>query len=273
MWCSQLRLSLVLIIAAHVVLGEGGQSPSWKEQPTPYNGWTQQYGDPSSTSYTEYTGNDFRSGWNLTTQPFVSQASPCVDQYGVIYYPLRANIIAIIPNGTVLWKTGVSPNGNSYLTNIVYTNKHKFVIVGVSGVDRETLFQIVAVCVGNGSVAWTSKQNRLYDATTMSVSISADAVYVAGYDLRSFAAISLSDGKLIWEKKHIYQVGIFMQTKVGPASSGIAKRRTLEGGMIEEREIVLLPTDPYDGSGGKGRLFAYSTENREFTRNSFPQQF
>ena len=74
--------------------------------------------------------------------------------------------------------------------------------------------------------------------------------------------------------------------KVGPASSvdsgrGIAKRRTLEGGMIkrgedvqkEEREIVLLPTDPYDGSGGKGRLFAYSTVNREFTKSSFAQQF
>ena len=257
----------IVVFIAHVLGGEG--------QGSSYNGWTQQYSDPSSTSYTEYIGSGFKPGWNFTTQPFVSQTSPCVDHYGVLYYPLRANILAIGPNGAVLWKTGVSPNGNSYLTNILYSYKHDFVIVGSSWVDQETFFQLVAVHVNNGSVAWTSYQNQMYHATTMSISVSTDAVYVGGYDLKSFSAVGLEDGKLIWEKKNIYQVGIFMQTKVGPASSvgwsrtgrGVEEERMMKGG----EEIVLLPTDPWNGFGGKGRLFAYNTGKRELKKSLYSE--
>ena len=261
-----IKVYTLLLIAAHSLVGGQGSSDH-----LPYNGWTQQYGDPSSSSYTQYTGDGFKPGWNFTTQPFVSQTSPCVDQYGVIYYPLRANIVAIAPSGAVKWKASVSPNGNSYLTNVLFSNRHSFVIVGSSWVEQETFFQIVALYVNNGSVAWTSTQNELYHATTMSISVNADAVYVAGYDLKSFAAVSLVDGKLIWKKANIYQVGIFMQTKVGPSvvryptGRGVVEERMTKGGRESQQEVVLLPTDPWDGFEGKGRLFAYNSGKSERT--------
>ena len=164
-----------------------------------------------------------------------------------MFYPLRAYVIALRPTGTVLWKTGVVPNGEAYLTNTVYSKEHDFAVVGSSWVDQDTFFQVVAVHASNGSIAWKSMQNDLYHTTTISISSSADAVYAAGYDKSAFSGLRLSDGSLLWKKQNIYQVGIFMQTKVGP-------------GKKLSPEAVLLPTDPFDGFEGKGRLYSYEAE-------------
>ena len=215
--------------------------------------WTQQYGDPSSTSYVDYQGKAY-VGWNYTTEPFVSQTSPSVTEEGVMFYPLRTYLIALSPRGTVLWKTGVAPNGEAYQTNTVYSKVHDIVVVGSSWVDQNTFFQIVAIHAGNGSVAWQSMQNELYHATTISISTSADAVYAGGFDNSTFAALRLKDGSLLWRKAHISNLGIFMQTKVGPFSSNLAERAAA---TAAGKETVLLATDPFDGFEGKGRLFSY----------------
>ena len=226
-------------------------------------GWTQQYGDQYSSSYTEYIdSNQFRPGWNITTQEFVSQTSPSVNDYGELYYPLRTYVIAIAPNGTTIWKTGVSPNGNSYLTNTLYSKTHNFVIVGSTWVEGETYFQFVAINASSGGVVWTKMLNELYHPTSISLSNVADAVYVAGYDKSSFAAVKLSDGSMLWEKRHIYQVGIFMQTKVGEGANINSNSKAGRGSFLQGQkkgEVVLLPTDPWNGMSGRGRLFAYST--------------
>ena len=215
--------------------------------------WTQQYGDAFSSNYVDYQGPAY-TGWNYTTDPFVSQSSPSVSRLnGVMFYPLRAYMIALAPNGTVLWKTGVAPNGEAYLTNTVYSEVHDLVVVGASWVEQRTFFQVVAVRGSNGDVAWTSTQNNLYHATTISISTVADAVYVAGFDHSTFSGLRLADGMLLWRKPFIPDVGIFMQTKVGPAPSNSAMADS------KSKEMVLLPTDPWDGFEGKGNLLSYGT--------------
>ena len=223
--------------------------------------WTQQYGDPSSTSYVKYEGKAY-VGWNYTTEPFVSQTSPSVTEEGVMFYPLRTYLIALSPTGTMLWKTGVAPNGEAYQTNTVYSKQHNFVVVGSSWVDQNTFFQIVAIHAGNGSIAWQSMQNDLYHATTISISTSVDAVYAGGFDKNTFAALRLKDGSLLWKKAHISKLGIFMQTKVGLTSM---KRMAATAKLVAEKETVLLPTDPFDGFEGKGRLFSYDVSKPGMT--------
>ena len=204
--------------------------------------WTQQYGNQGSTSYCDYKGEEY--SWSYTTQPFVSQTSPSVNDDGVLFYPLRAYIVAINPNGTVQWKAGVAPNGDAYLTNTLYSKRYDIVIVGAAW---DNLFQIVAVHAISGEISWTSLQKYLYHCTTLSISTKIDAVFGAGYDSGTFTAVRLSDGKSIWSERHIYQVGIFMQTKVGTFESD-------DGQVVE---VAILPTDPFNGFDGKGTLFAY----------------
>ena len=225
-------------------------------------GWTQQYGDQYSSSYADYTDNNqFSPGWSYTTQEFVSQTSPSVDHCGILYYPLRTYVVAIAPNGTTIWKTGVSPNGNSYLTNTLYSKSHDFVVVGSTWVEGETYFQFVAVNATSGRVIWTKMLNELYHPTSISLSSKVDAVYVGGYDKSSFAAVRLLDGSVLWEKRHIYQVGVFMQTKVGEVLRNVKwdQNGKAKNYKQEMSEVVLLPTDPWDGMSGRGRLFAYNT--------------
>ncbi len=261
-------------------------SPSLGAPGFEVGGWAQQYGDQSSTSYTEYVDDgQFRPGWNYTTEHFVSQTSPCVNEFGVLYYPLRANVIAIAPNGSTIWECGVSPNGNSYLTNTLYSKPHDYVIVGSTWVQQYTFFQFVAINAMDGAVVWTKVLNELYHPTTISLSIETDCVFVAGYDKSSFAAVKITNGEILWEKKNIYQVGIFMQLKVGnimqpltdAAEIKIPEKQTLNSSTKQfssapkqilslsqtdaalNGEVVLLPTDPWDGFEGKGRLYAYDT--------------
>eukprot|EP00731_Ephydatia_muelleri_P034084 Em0047g3a len=144
---------------------------------------------------------------------------------------------------------GVAPDGNAYLTNVVLADWVQLVIVGASWVEGNTYLQIVALHAQNGSVAWTSLQNDLYHSTSICVSQTSNAVYLGGFDKRTFAALSLKDGSLLWENRDIYLLGLFMQTKIGSRSSGV------------DEEVVLLPTDPFDGSGGKGRLFSYELDS------------
>lgn len=237
---------LLLLLGLTLQLCVGGQSSSW----------SQQYGDSCSTSHTDSAGVDFTPGWTHTTQSFVSQTSPCVDGRGIIYYPLRAHVTAISANGTVLWTTGVSPNGNSYLTNVLFSEEHGLVVVGSSWVEGALFFQIVAMSVVTGSVQWISRQNQAFHATTLSLSVISGCVYVAGFDQGVFIAVRLADGTLVWEVNHVNMVGLFMQTKVGQVRSG----RSLKDDNPQDREeVVLLPTDPWNGFDGKGRLFAYYT--------------
>ena len=214
--------------------------------------WTQQYGDAFSSNYVDYQGPVY-AGWSYTTEPFVSQSSPSIRKDGVMFYPLRAYVMALAPNGTVLWKTGVAPNGEAYLTNTVYSEARDLVVVGASWVEQKTFFQVVAVQGSTGNISWTSTQNDLYHATTISISTVADAVYVAGFDHNTFSGLHLENGKLLWRKPFVPNVGIFMQTKVGPVPSNSA---TADG---NSKEMVLLPTDPWDGFEGKGDLLSYET--------------
>ena len=214
--------------------------------------WTQQYGDAFSSNYVDYQG-PVHAGWSYTTEPFVSQSSPCVRKDGVMYYPLRAYVIALAANGTVLWKTGVAPNGEAYLTNTVYSEARDLVLVGSSWVEQKTFFQVVAVDGSSGTVTWTSMQNDLYHATTISISTAADAVYLAGFDNNTFSSLQLASGKVLWKRPFIPNVGIFMQTKVGPVPSNLAVDDDAS------KEMVLLPTDPWDGFEGKGNLLSYET--------------
>ena len=213
--------------------------------------WTQQYGDAASTNYVPYQG-PITVGWNYTTPPFPSQKSPAVSAEGTIFYPLRASVIAILPNGTILWNGGVAPDGNAYLTNVVFAEGEALVVVGASWVDGYTYLQVVALHAQNGSVAWKSQQNDLYHSTTISLSSSGNLVCLGGFDKGTFAALSLKNGSLLWKKSNIYLLGLFMQTKVGP--------------YLGVEETVLLPTDPFNGSGGKGRLFSYQLEPPGVTR-------
>lgn len=230
-------------------------------------GWTQQYGDSSSTSYTEFVDNgQFVPGWNYTTPSFVSQTSPSINEYGVIFYPLRADVVAIAPNGTIFWKCSVSPNGNSYLTNTVYTKMHNLVIVGSTWVQQDTFFQFVAINATSGSVVWTKMINELYHPTSISLSDQTGSIFVAGFDKNIFAAVKITDGEILW-KKYVKQVGIFMQTKVGDTGGRAVFLKISINGIfqslnitVSNAEVVLLPTNPWDGFEGKGRLFAYDTK-------------
>lgn len=210
--------------------------------------WTQQYGDTASTNYVPYQGS-ISSGWNYTTPPFVSQTSPAVSKEGTIFYPLRATVVAILSNGTILWTSGVAPNGNAYLTNVVVAEWVSLVIVGASWVEGDTYMQVVALHVQNGSTAWTSQQNDLYHSTTISISQTTNSVCLGGFDKGVFAALSLEDGSVLWQKSNIYLVGLFMQTKIGFWGTGT------------DEEMVLLPTDPFNGAGGKGGLFSYQLDS------------
>ena len=211
-------------------------------------GWTQQYGDSRSSSYLLFSGPTPSGGWNYTTEPFVSETSPSVSADGTIFYPLRANVVAVAVNGSQVWKADVAPNGEAYLTNTVFWDG--LVLVGSSWVQQTTFFQVVALRADDGVVMWKSVQNDLFHATTISISDTASAVYLAGYDQSTLSALRLSDGSVLWKKKNIYQVGIFMQTKVGPV-------KAKSGQKLSNSEIVILPTDPYDGFEGNGTLIAY----------------
>ena len=205
--------------------------------------WTQQYGDASSTNFVNYRGLA-HVGWKYTTPPYVSQTSPSVSEDGVIFYPQVVDVVAIAPNGTILWKCNVTHDEKTYLTNTVYSEQHGLVVVGAEWKK----FDVVAVHGGNGTIAWKSTHDGLFDATTISISLEADAVYIAGHENGTLIALRLKDGKILWKKGNIFDVGIFMQTKVGPAFS-ISHNST--------KQNIIVPTDPYDGIGGNGNLVSY----------------
>jgi hypothetical protein len=205
--------------------------------------WLQQYGDPRSSNYHEFTGSHFSVGWNYTSDAWVSLESPAVTSAGIIFLPGRAYLTAINPNGTVLWKTGIAPNGNAYQTNVLFSESYKLVVIGTSWVDQYTFFMLAAVDIASGQVVWKSQQNDFYHATTLSISPYTEAVYVGGFDHQTFGAVHIKDGRLLWKRNFVLKLGIFMQTKVSA-----------------DGERVLLPTDPWDGFEGKGRLIAYGTK-------------
>ena len=202
--------------------------------------WTQQYGDAASTNFVNYRG-PAHVGWKYITPPYVSQTSPSVSEDGVIFYPLVTDVVAIAPNGTVLWKCSVTHYQKTYLTNTVYSEQHGLVVVAAELWDT---FDVVAVYSENGTIAWVSTQNDLFDATTISISVKADAIFIGGHEKGILSALQLKDGKILW-KTNISNVGIFMQTKVGPAFSKSTK------------QSIILPSDPFDGIGGNGNLLSY----------------
>ena len=205
--------------------------------------WQQQYGDPRSTNHVKFTGSRFTIGWNYTSDPWVSLESPAVTTTGVIFIPGRAYLIAVGPNGTLLWKTGIAPNGNAYQTNVLFDESTNLVIIGTSWVEQNTFFMIAAVDVTSGQVVWKSQQNEFYHATTLSISPFSEAVFVGGFDHHTFGAVHIKDGHLLWKRRDVKNLGLFMQTKVS-----------------HDGKTVFLPTDPWDGFEGKGRLIAYGTE-------------
>ncbi len=272
---AQLQLPATLLVSLTLLI-----KPCWtliKHGGTGTEGWTQQYGDSFSTSYTGFVDNgQFMPGWNYTTRNFVSETSPSVNEYGVLFYPLRVFVIAIAPNGSTVWKCGVSPNGDSYLTNTLYSRVHNLVIVGSTWVQQNTFFQFVAINATSGNVVWTKMINELFHPTSISLSVKADSIFVAGFDKSTFAAVKITSGEILWEKKGIYEVGIFMQTKVGdivslkqqPNVPPTIKDTTKRDTVLSVNEVVLLPTNPWDGFEGKGRLFAYDTARGKPTNDS-----
>ena len=205
--------------------------------------WLQQYGDAQSSCYAPFDGA-FAVNWNYTTDPFSSLQSPAISPDGTIFIPGRAYVMAVSVQGKLLWNTGVAPDGDAYQTNVLYLDILQLVVVGTSWVLHDNYFMLVAMDAKTGKVVWKSQHNDLFHATTLSISPLTLAVYVGGFDQQVFAGVNVKDGSLLWKQTDIPNLGIFMQTKV----SGDGK-------------VVFLPTDPFDGFSGKGRMYAYTAES------------
>ena len=226
--------------------------------------WTQQYGDSASTNYVNYLGPPY-VGWNYSAEipPGVlggtGISSPSVSDEGVLFYYRNNSLIALSPRGMLLWDIEVAPKDafDTTLTNIVYSKEHSVAVAGAFWqflTNHTTYFQMVAVHAGNGNVAWKVMDNNLYESTLISLSTSADAVYVGGLAHGTLAALSLKDGSIVWKKTNINKVGLFMQTKVGPMEVSASDYE-----LVALKEAVLLPTDPVLSIFPQGgRLFSYT---------------
>ena len=224
--------------------------------------WTQQYGNSASTNFVNYQGPPY-VGWNYSAEMSpgagsTGMGSPSVSDEGMLFYYSKNSLIALSPKGTLLWDVEVAPIDafDTSVTNSVYSKVHNIAVAAANWqflTNHTTYFQMVAVHAGDGSVAWKVMDSDLYDATLICLSTSADAVYVGGFDHGTFAALSLKDGSIVWKKTNIYQIGLFMQTKVGPTEVSASEYED-----VRTQEAVLLPTDPVIGINPKaGRLFSY----------------
>ena len=158
--------------------------------------WSQKYGDASSTNYIEIDNSlPATSGWNYTSNEDYSifYGSPAVSEKGIAYLPFLEypqywlQLRAILPNGTLYWLANYVGGDEDcsvvFMTNAVYSQEHKLVIVGWTCLDAGAYYQkqgqVAAYDAETGSEKWHSP--LLYDASDMStVSIGNGRVYASG---------------------------------------------------------------------------------------------
>ena len=228
--------------------------------------WTQQYGDSASTNYVNYNGRNYAVGWNITVNNN-SGSSPSVSDKGVLFYPLLGSVLAVAPNGNILWNANLSSLGlYNYLSNTLYSKEHDFVIVG--GLVVQNSYAVLALQASDGNVVWEVRHSQLSNPQTLSISPESNAVFVSKNT--TAVALKLENGLLLWNSSHIRQLGIFMQTKVGSMIDVHTGSRN--------NELLILPTLAYGGQllahsistnitiwlanvrYGAGALFAFSSQ-------------
>ena len=197
--------------------------------------WSQQYGDPQSTSFSSFKG-PYKIGWSYTTPPFPSQASPCITDDGIMYYALRADVVAIAPNGTVIGRYGIAPDGNTYLTNLVNSSKYNVIVVGAMW----SSYDVIAIDHQSHNIKWKVTHNELVLTTTISLSDEVGAVYLGGQEEQALVALHLTNSSLFLKMLFV-EVGLFMQTKIGTIPQADKQKPS--------QEILLIPTLPANESG------------------------
>ena len=160
--------------------------------------WSQQYGDPSSSNYVDIINpNDspITTGWNYTVNEdyAIFYGSPAVSEKGVVYIPFLEfpqywlQLRAILPNGSMYWLAnwvgGDEDCSVVFMTNAVYSQKHRLAIVGWTCQDAGAYYakhgQIIAYDAETGAGKWRSPM--LFDANDMSsLSISNGMVFASG---------------------------------------------------------------------------------------------
>ncbi len=227
--------------------------------------WSQQYGDAASANYIAYNGSAYPP-WNytvrLTTQADI--VSPAVSTEGVLFFvipPYRddsthaGHIVALAPNGKVLWKVEPPGSGKSEIelsnllsVNLLIREGQEVVIAGVNEVVSGE-FYLFALYAIDGLLAWQSKRVKDFKCGATIAADAAGTLAVGGSHKSgngSLLVFSLENGILLWTSETVTtsQYGMHdMQVKA------------IESGGAH---VFLLPTDPNVGSiGGVGRLHAF----------------
>ena len=169
--------------------------------------WTQQYGDPGSTSFVHglQVSTPSRTSWNysvpndydLLKLSFFSN-SPAFSPAGVIFLPLAYSrpypdllflqIRAVSYSGRELWVSEDIHRHHStdcadvLMTNVLYSEEHDMVIAGWNCANSFPYYakegNLVGLNASNGSLLWRSENLELNDAAT--ISMSKDTVFVSG---------------------------------------------------------------------------------------------
>lgn len=168
--------------------------------------WTQQYGDPSSTSFVHglQVSTPSKATWNYSVpndydyyKVSFFYNSPAFSPAGVVFLPLAYSrpypdllfleIRAVSHNGTELW-VSEDIHGHStdcagvLMTNVLYSEEHHMVIAGWNCADSFPYYakegNLVGLNASNGSLLWRSENLKLNDAAT--ISMSKDTVFVSG---------------------------------------------------------------------------------------------
>lgn len=230
--------------------------------------WTQQYGDPGSTSYITLESDDNvnRTGWKyaVPNTEAVFYQSPAVSDKGVTFIPVIVlpqywlQVRAVSASGTEIWMANWIGSDSACsivsLTNILYSSEHNLVIVGWNCWEAyyfEKAGQLVALNADDGKTVWRTEKLGLSDASFLSMS-SSTIYFTSGYSCgrnsptkafkdqqqqndSSLIAINLVNGQLAWNET-FHQAGCQSQVKLTP----------LDGSNVMVLVSVNLPDGPYD---------------------------
>jgi outer membrane protein assembly factor BamB len=207
--------------------------------------WSQMNSDCGSTNYVNFTGKQFKPGWNFTSGTYTYRTL-AVSNSGKLFMVaevgLKAGITAISAQGKVLWTS--KPLGD-VLSNIIHdTASTTIVVVGISDdYNNSTLYNINSQ---NGKIRWKKMYPEIATSTLLSWSNATNAVYLGDYDYRNFIAVSVKDGSVMWNKTGL--APLYEDQPTGVSCDGKA---------------VYLPTDVNGGgpSNGTGTIIAYAADS------------
>ena len=118
----------------------------------------------------------------------------------------------------------------------------------------QPFFMMTALDAKDGKTVWTAMHSDLFLPTSISLSETADAVFCGGANTNVFLAFSLMNGTILWKINSTSPIAASMQTKVGAP--------VFSQNQNDSSELVLLPTDPFDGNEGAGTLYALETASQ-----------